>query len=86
MFTRYKPLFEKDISMIGFSLKRFFEKNFSIFQKQKQIKDKKYQIRADIRAKKRQLSDEEKKEAARIVFKRIETMLAFQKAKVVFLY
>ena len=72
--------------MIGFSLKRFFEKNFSIFQKQKQIKDKKYQIRADIRAKKRQLSEEEKKEAARIVFERIETMLAFQKAKVVFLY
>ena len=50
--------------MVGFSIKRFFEKNFSFFQKQQRIKDKKYQIRADIRAKKRQLSEAEKNEAA----------------------
>ncbi|MBP1664578.1 MAG: 5-formyltetrahydrofolate cyclo-ligase [Bacteroidetes bacterium] len=72
--------------MVGFSIKRFFEKNFSFFQKQQRIKDKKYQIRADIRAKKRQLSEAEKNEAAKVVFERIETMSAFQKAKVVFLY
>ncbi|MBP1637842.1 MAG: 5-formyltetrahydrofolate cyclo-ligase [Bacteroidetes bacterium] len=72
--------------MSSFSIKNFLERNVRYFRNKKDIRDKKCQIRADIRARKRQLTDEEKAEAAKVVFERIETMNAFRKAKVVFLY